>query len=184
MIVSPAAKNAASKSHPKDILCYNNHLYRIVLVLLALNIVFTAKNNFKWLDIDFFKNCKDLKFCQPHSLTHSHSPTHSLTHSLTLSLSHSLTYSLTHTFTQSLTDHSRKARDQMKQCTATILWHKNKLTGGMYLLRFWRACSFCASPFLYVPLGHSSLSSKTISMCYFLQSALSLSSISRCHNII
>jgi len=35
-----------------------------------------------------------------------------------------------------LTDHSRKARDQTKQRTATILWHKNKLTGGMCHLGF------------------------------------------------
>jgi len=41
------------------------------------------------------------------------------------SLAHSLL--LTH----SLTDHSCKARHQTKQCMATILRHKNKLTGGI-----------------------------------------------------
>ena len=37
-----------------------------------------------------------------------------------------------------LTDHSRKARGQTKQRTATILRHYNKLTSGMYLLGFRR----------------------------------------------
>jgi len=38
--------------------------------------------------------------------------------------------------------------------------------------------------FFYLPLGSSSTScNKTISMCQFLQSTLSLSSVSRCHNI-
>ena len=36
--------------------------------------------------------------------------------------------------TASLTDHSRKARGQMKQHMATILRHNNKLTSGMCLL--------------------------------------------------
>ena len=34
----------------------------------------------------------------------------------------------------SLPDQSRKAGGQIKQCTATILWHNNKLTSGMCLL--------------------------------------------------
>ena len=40
MIVAPAAKNAASKNHPKDIL---RDLYRIVLIYLTSNVAF--KNN-------------------------------------------------------------------------------------------------------------------------------------------
>ena len=47
----------------------------------------------------------------------------------------------------SLTNHSCKARDQKKQRMATMLRHKNKLTGGMCLLGFQRACSLCTLPF-------------------------------------
>ena len=43
VIVVPAAKNAASKNHPKDTLRGKNHLYRIVLVHLTLNVAFKTK---------------------------------------------------------------------------------------------------------------------------------------------
>jgi len=39
----PAAKNAASKNHPKDILLNKNHLHRIVLVHLTLNDAFKTR---------------------------------------------------------------------------------------------------------------------------------------------
>ena len=50
VIVVPAA---TSKNHHKDILCDENHHYRIILVHLASNIVFISKNTFRWLDIKF-----------------------------------------------------------------------------------------------------------------------------------
>jgi len=49
MIVAPAAKNAASKIHPKDILHDKNHLYRILLTLNDLK----QETIFTWLDIEF-----------------------------------------------------------------------------------------------------------------------------------
>jgi len=50
-IVAPAAKNAASKNHAKDILCDKNHLYGIVLVHITLNVAFKTENIFRWLNI-------------------------------------------------------------------------------------------------------------------------------------
>ena len=61
VIVVPAAKNAISKNHPKDILHDKNHLYGIVLVHITSNITFKTKkkhfqmeNIFRWPDNDFF----------------------------------------------------------------------------------------------------------------------------------
>jgi len=45
-IVAHAAKNAASKNHPKDILHDENHLYRIVLVHLTSNVAFKTRKHF------------------------------------------------------------------------------------------------------------------------------------------
>jgi len=50
----PAAKNTASKNHPKDILQNKNHLYRIVLVHLTLNFAFTVGDKIKFT-FGFFK---------------------------------------------------------------------------------------------------------------------------------
>ena len=47
-IIAPAAKNAISKNHPKDILRDKNHLYRIVLVHLTLNVTFKTRKHF-WM---------------------------------------------------------------------------------------------------------------------------------------
>ena len=40
VIVVPAAKNSTFKNHPKDILCNQNNLYRIILAHLVSNIVY------------------------------------------------------------------------------------------------------------------------------------------------
>ena len=45
--VAPAAKNAASKNHPKDILHDKNHLYRVVLVHLTSNVAFKTRKHFQ-----------------------------------------------------------------------------------------------------------------------------------------
>ena len=73
VIEALATKNTTSKDHPKDILHDNNYLYRILLVALASNIVFTTsgvENTFRQLNIYIF-NHKNSKFCLPYSLTHS-----------------------------------------------------------------------------------------------------------------
>ena len=57
------------------------------------------------------------------------------------------------TLTHSLTDHSHKARDQIKQCIAIILQHKDKLTDGM-----------CVHP-LCLAFSIISSSSETILRC-------------------
>ena len=44
-IVVPAAKTAASKNHPKDILRNKNHHYRIVLVHLTSNDAFKTRKH-------------------------------------------------------------------------------------------------------------------------------------------
>ena len=44
-IVAPTAKNAASKSHPKDILRDENHLYEIVLVHLTSTDAFKTRQH-------------------------------------------------------------------------------------------------------------------------------------------
>jgi len=44
VIVAPVAKNAASKNHPKDVLCDKNHLNRIVQVH-TLNDAFKARKH-------------------------------------------------------------------------------------------------------------------------------------------
>ena len=62
--------------------------------------------------------------------------------------------------TVSPTDHSRKPRAQMKQCTVTIL-HYNKFTGGMCLLGFRRVYVLCALSFL--------LSSIRLFVFFFIQ---------------
>jgi len=46
VIVVPAAKNATSKNHPKDILHDKNHLYRIMLVNLTSNDAFKTRKHF------------------------------------------------------------------------------------------------------------------------------------------
>ena len=46
-IIAPTAKNATSKNHPKDILCNENHLNRVILVQLESNIVFTTRKYFQ-----------------------------------------------------------------------------------------------------------------------------------------
>ena len=46
-IAVPAAKNTIFENHPKDILCNKNHLYKIILVHLASNIVFTTRKHFQ-----------------------------------------------------------------------------------------------------------------------------------------
>jgi len=114
-----------------------NHLYRILLACLTSNMYLQLENTFRRLDIEL-KNKKT-----PASL--SLTPLHSLTHAHTLAR------------TQALTHHSRKARNQAKQHMATILRHKNKLTGGMCLLGFLQLCSLCALPFL----------SSSIRLCFF-----------------
>jgi len=67
VIVAPATKNTAPKNHPKDILCDENYLYRIILVHLASNIVFTT--SFRRLDIELIK-LKISSALLTHSLTH------------------------------------------------------------------------------------------------------------------
>jgi len=75
----PAAKIVISKNYPKGILHDEKHLYKIILAHLALNIevttsntVFTNRNTFRWLDIEFKNKCKNLKFCLSHLSTHPH----------------------------------------------------------------------------------------------------------------
>ena len=48
-----AAKNATSKTHPKDILHDKNLLYRIVLVHLTLNVAFKTRKHFQ-MNRNFF----------------------------------------------------------------------------------------------------------------------------------
>ena len=50
MTVVPGAKSATSKNHPKDILCDENHLYRIILVQI---LYLQLENSFRQLDIGF-----------------------------------------------------------------------------------------------------------------------------------
>ena len=78
--------------------------------------------------------------------------THSLTYSLPPSLTHSLTRSLTHSLTHSLTDHIHKPRGQLKQRTATISCHNNKLTSGICLMGFRRVCALHALSFLLLSI--------------------------------
>jgi len=47
VIVVPAAKSAASKNHPKDILHKENHPYEIALVHLTLNVMFKTIKDFQ-----------------------------------------------------------------------------------------------------------------------------------------
>ena len=66
MIAVPAAKKAASKNNPKDILCNENHLYGVILVHLALNIVLKTRKYFQAAGYQ----CKNSKFvCLTYSLT-------------------------------------------------------------------------------------------------------------------
>ena len=57
----PAAKNAASKNHPKDILRDKNYLYGIVLVHIVSNVVFKTIKHFQIAGYWIFKNCKNLE---------------------------------------------------------------------------------------------------------------------------
>ena len=66
---------------------------------------------------------------------------------------------------------------------ATILWHKNKLTGGMCLLGFRQPAPSVPCHF-YLPLGYFSSSSEAKLTYWFLPSTLSLISMSWRHNII
>jgi len=63
VIVAPAAKNAASKNHLKDILRDKNHLCGIVIVHLTLNVVFKTRKHFQMAGYGILKQIVDLKFC-------------------------------------------------------------------------------------------------------------------------
>ena len=59
MIVVPAAKNAASKNYPKDILHKEKHLDRIQYQsILHQMMCLKQEKIFRWLDINFFKIVK------------------------------------------------------------------------------------------------------------------------------
>ena len=99
--------HAAQKAVFKKTSYVINHIYRIILVRLASNIVFSTRKHFQVAGYWIFKKSPKSKFHLHHSLTHSLTHSHSLTH--------------THSLTHYLTEYRYKARDQTKQCMTTIL---------------------------------------------------------------
>jgi len=69
VIVAAAAKNAASKNHPKDILRNKNHFYRIVLVHLTSNDMFKTRKHLQMAGYEFLKIVKTQNFVSlPHHI--------------------------------------------------------------------------------------------------------------------
>ena len=111
---------------------------------------------FRWLNIEFLKNCKNSKFCTTASLP------------------------------ASLPDHIRKLRCQMKHHTAANLRHNNKLTSEMCLLGYQRVWGLCAPLFFSSSIRlfffFFFMQRNHINLLIF-QSTVFSSSVSRCHNV-